>query len=314
MNSITYTLLGLVYPMPLFIKKFTLISTLTFIISLCYSSEWGSQEKTEEKLFSVEVIESSAQIIKDTIDFSSTTEAFRRIEIKSEVMTTIEKVLVKAGSKVDRGQHIIELDDYKTNADLYKLNLLSQSEFDKYALFAPFGGLLLDGHKIAGELVMPGEKVYEIIDLNSLKIFGYINENEILEVSLDNKVEVTILNEKVNGEIDYISPISDPETKTFEIVVKVENKNLRYKDGLSSIISIVKGNVLAHKISPSILSLGDSGELGVKVIDIDNKVQFKEIKVIEDTSDYMLVSGLNEKEKIIIVGQQYVSSGEKVSF
>ena len=296
------------------LKKFTLIITLTLTSSLCYSSEWGSQEKIEEKLFSVEVMDSSAQTIKDSIDFSSTTEAFRRIEIKSEVMTTIEKVLVKAGSKVNKGQHIVELDDYKTNADLYKLNLLSQSEFDKYALFAPFGGLLLDGHKIAGELVMPGEKVYEIIDLNSLKIFGYINENEILDVSLNNKVEVTILNEKVKGKIDYISPISDPETKTFEIVVKVDNKNLRYKDGLSSMISIVKGNVLAHKISPSILALGDSGELGVKIIDFDNKVQFKEVNVIEDTSDYMLVSGLSQKEKIIIVGQQYVSSGEKVSY
>ena len=150
---------------------------------------------------------------------------------------------------------------------------------------------------------MPGDKVYEIIDLSSLKIFGYINENEILDISLENKVEVTILDEKVNGTIDYISPISDPETKTFEIVVKVENKDLRYKDGLSSIISIVKGNVLAHKISPSILALGESGELGVKVIGSDNTVQFKKINVIEDTSDYMLVSGLSQKEKIIIVGQ-----------
>jgi len=296
------------------IKKLIIIISLSLISALCYSSEWGSKEKTEEKLFSVEVIESSAQTIRDSIDFSSTTEAFKRIEVKSEIMTTIEKVLVKAGSIISKGQHIIELDDYKTNADLYKLNLLSQSEFDKYALFAPFGGVLLDGHKIAGELVMPGEKVYEIIDLSSLKIFGYINENEILDISLDNEVEVTILDEQVKGIIDYISPISDPETKTFEIVVKVENKDLRYKDGLSSIISIIKGNVLAHKISPSILALGDKGELGVKVIGSDNTVQFKKINVIEDTSDYMLVSGLSQKEKIIIVGQQYVSSGEKVSF
>ena len=296
------------------IKKLIIIISLSLITAICYSSDWGSKEKTEEKLFSVEVIESSAQTIRDSIDFSSTTEAFKRIEVKSEIMTTIEKVLVKAGSIISKGQHIIELDDYKTNADLYKLNLLSQSEFDKYALFAPFGGVLLDGHKIAGELVMPGEKVYEIIDLSSLKIFGYINENEILDISLDNEVEVTILDEQVKGIIDYISPISDPETKTFEIVVKVENKDLRYKDGLSSIISIIKGNVLAHKISPSILALGDKGELGVKVIGSDNTVQFKKINVIEDTSDYMLVSGLSQKEKIIIVGQQYVSSGEKVSF
>ncbi len=314
MYSFTYILVGLNTSMLPTIKKIIIVSTITFINSLCYSSEWGSKEETDEKLFSVEVIESSAQTIKDSIVFSSTTEAFRRIEVKSEVMTTIEKVLVKAGSKIKKGQHIIELDDYKTNADLYKLNLLSQSEFDKYALFAPFGGILLDGHKIAGELVMPGEKVYEIIDLSSLKIFGYINENEILDVSLENKVEVTILNEKVNGTIDYISPISDPETKTFEIIVKVENIDLRYKDGLSSIISIIKGNVFAHKISPSILALGDSGELGVKVIGSDNTVQFKKINVIEDTSDYMLVSGLSQKEKIIIVGQQYVSAGEKVNF
>ncbi len=314
MYSFTYILVGLNTSMLRTIKKIIIVSIISLISSLCYSSEWGSKEETDEKLFSVEVMDSSAQTIKDSIVFSSTTEAFRRIEVKSEVMTTIKKVLFKAGTRIKKGQHVVELDDYKTNADLYKLNLLSQSEFDKYALFTPFGGILLDGHKIAGELVMPGEKVYEIIDLSSLKIFGYINENEILDISLENKVEVTILDEKVNGTIDYISPISDPETKTFEIVVKVENKDLRYKDGLSSIISIVKGNVLAHKISPSILALGDSGELGVKVIGSDNTVQFKKINVIEDTSDYMLVSGLSQKEKIIIVGQQYVSAGEKVNY
>ena len=57
----------------------------------------------------------------------------------------------------------------------FDIDLLSQNEFNKVALFAPFNGILLDGHKIGGELVMPGEKVYELIDLSSLKIFGYIN-------------------------------------------------------------------------------------------------------------------------------------------
>jgi multidrug efflux system membrane fusion protein len=79
-------------------------------------------------------------------------------------------------------------------------------------------------------------------------------------------------------------------------------------------ISIKKGEVLAHKISPSILALGNDGALGVKVINDESKVMFKEIQVIEDTSEYMLVTGLNEKEQLIIVGQQYVSTGEEVSF
>jgi multidrug efflux system membrane fusion protein len=294
--------------------KTLLISLLIFLQQSLVASEWGKAEKTEKKLFNVQVVESLATTINDSIDFSSTTEASRRIEIKSEVMTTVDQVMIKAGTLVKKGQHIIKLDDFDTNKELFDIDLLSQNEFNKVALFAPFNGILLDGHKIGGELVMPGEKVYELIDLSSLKIFGYINENEILSISLNNEVSISILGEEIEGKIDYISPISDPNTKTFEIVVKVDNKNYRYKDGLSSMISIKKGEVLAHKISPSILALGNDGALGVKVINDESKVMFKEIQVIEDTSEYMLVTGLNEKEQLIIVGQQYVSTGEEVSF
>ena len=294
--------------------KTLIISLLIFLQQSLVASEWGKAEKTEKKLFNVQVVESLATTINDSIDFSSTTEASRRIEIKSEVMTTVDQVMIKAGTLVKKGQHIIKLDDFDTNKELFDIDLLSQNEFNKVALFAPFNGILLDGHKIGGELVMPGEKVYELIDLSSLKIFGYINENEILNISLNNEVSISILGEEIEGKIDYISPISDPNTKTFEIVVKVDNKNYRYKDGLSSMISIKKGEVLAHKISPSILALGNDGALGVKVINDESKVMFKEIQVIEDTSEYMLVTGLNEKEQLIIVGQQYVSTGEEVSF
>ena len=286
-----------------------------FFVSPLFASEWGESDKNSEvQLFTVQVLDSEAFVIKDSIEFSSTTEAHQRIEVKSEIMTTVEEVLKKAGTFVNKNDLVIRLDEYNTNLELYKLDLLSESEFKKIALYAPFDGILLDNHKIAGELVMPGERVYELIDLSSLEIYGYINENEILDISTYNEVDVTILGEEVQGFIDYVSPISDPETKTFEIVVKVKNKDLRYKDGLSSMISINKGEVLAHKISPSILALGDEGQLGVKVITKGNEVEFKDITIIEDTSEYMLVTGLSEKEKIIIVGQQYVSNGEKVNF
>src|SRR5210317_1071668 len=292
----------------------TILSSI-LIVSPLFASEWEkSNSENETQLFSVQVLESRGFEVKDTIEFSSTTEAHQRIEVKSEIMTTVESVLVKAGSLVKKNDLVVKLDEYETNQELFELDLLSESEFKKIALYAPFDGILLDNHKIAGELVMPGERVYELIDLSSLEIYGYINENEILDISTNNEVDVTILGEEVQGVIDYVSPISDPETKTFEIVVKVKNEDLRYKDGLSSMISINKGKVLAHKISPSILTLGDQGELGVKVITDNNLVGFKEIEIIEDTSDYMLVTGLSEKEKIIIVGQQYVSNGEKVNF
>ena len=89
MYSFTYILVGLNTSMLPTIKKIIIVSIISLISSLCYSSEWGSKEETDEKLFTVEVIDSSAQTIKDSIVFSSTTEAFRRIEVKSEVLSLI---------------------------------------------------------------------------------------------------------------------------------------------------------------------------------------------------------------------------------
>ena len=81
MYSFTYILVGLNTSM-LPIKKIIIVSIITLINSLCYSSEWGSKEETDEKLFSVEVMDSSAQTIKDSIVFSSTTEAFRELKLR----------------------------------------------------------------------------------------------------------------------------------------------------------------------------------------------------------------------------------------
>ena len=68
------------------ISKFTFTLFFTFFLNINnFASEWDKTEKSEPKLFNVEVLESTAQIISDSIDFSSTTEAHRRIEIKSEV-------------------------------------------------------------------------------------------------------------------------------------------------------------------------------------------------------------------------------------
>ena len=171
---------------------------------------------------------------------------------------------------------------------------------------------MLDGHKIEGELITPGSIVYEIIDLSKIKIIGYVNENEINGITTDNTVEVKILNKNVRGVIDYISPIADYNTKTFEIIVIFDNSDLQVRDGISAELIIYKDKIKVHKISPSVLSLGENGDIGIKVLNKDNEVIFKEIEIIEDTSDYMLISGLDDQENIITIGQQYVSSGDKV--
>ena len=285
------------------IKQLLIIIGLVFLsINTLYS----------ENLFKVKSLISLATEINKTVSISSTSEAYRKIEVKSEVTSKIEKILKKKGSFVDKGQIVIKLEEFDSYKKLFENDLISKNEFNKIALMAPFNGIILDGHKIEGELVTPGSSVYEIIDLSKIKIVGYLNENEIKGINIKNKVEVSILDKIIEGTIDYISPIADYSTKTFEISVIFDNLDLSIRDGLSAELKIYKEKIKVHKISPSVLSLGDDGDIGIKVLNQDNEVIFKEIVIIEDTSDYMLISGLEDKENIITIGQQYVSSGDKV--
>ena len=265
-----------------------------------------------ETLFKVKSITSLATEMNRTVNISSNSEAYRKIQIQSEITSKIKKVLKTKGSLIKENEVIIKLEEYDSYKKLFDNGLISKNEFNKIALLTPFEGILLDGHKIEGELITPGSVVYEIIDLSKIKIIGYVNENEINGISTDNTVEVKILNKKIRGVIDYISPIADYDTKTFEIIVIFDNSDLQIRDGISAELSIYKDKIKVHKISPSVLSLGEDGDIGIKVLNKDNEVIFKEIEIIDDTSDYMLISGLDDEENIITIGQQYVSSGDKV--
>ena len=288
---------------------FKITNRLLIILFISFSH---SNLGISETLFKVKSITSLATEMNRTVNISSTSEAYRKIQIQSEITSKIKKVLKTKGSLIKENEVIIKLEEYDSYKKLFDNGLISKNEFNKIALLTPFEGILLDGHKIEGELITPGSVVYEIIDLSKIKIIGYVNENEINGISTDNTVEVKILNKKIRGVIDYISPIADYDTKTFEIIVIFDNSNLQIRDGISAELSIYKDKIKVHKISPSVLSLGEDGDIGIKVLNKDNEVIFKEIEIIDDTSDYMLISGLDDEENIITIGQQYVSSGDKV--
>ncbi len=95
--------------------------------------------------------------------------------------------------------------------------------------------------------------------------------------------------------------------------IKVDNKDRTIRDGVSAEIFIESKKVFSHKISPAILSLNDQGKLGIRTVDENNSVEFREIEILEDTTDGLWISGLNENERIITLGQEYVFQGQTVN-
>ncbi len=118
--------------------------------------------------------------------------------------------------------------------------------------------------------------------------------------------------ETVRGRIRYVAPVADEYTRTFLVELEVDNAAGDLRAGGTAELRIPAEEVLAHRVSPSLLTLDDAGNVGVKIIDKDGLVQFVVADIALSTSDGIWLAGLPETATIITVGQGYVASGTAV--
>ena len=224
-----------------------------------------------------------------------------------------------ANAKADKEDIDIKFESTLANLEAQISNVKSvlkniKLDVEKTSIKAPFDGIISEKMVEKTEFISVGSPLFTIIDLDPIKIEGYLSESDVNKVSVGTKALIEDSNGiKKNGIISFISPSAEKSTRTFEITIKADNKDLSYKSGITTKI-IIKGSELkAHKIPPSILTLLDDGTVGVKAVDSENKVTFYPTKTIKDTIDGMWVSGLPETVNLIVSGQEYISIGEKIN-
>ena len=116
----------------------------------------------------------------------------------------------------------------------------------------------------------------------------------------------------IMGKVSYIAPVADPATRTFRVEISTPNPDYSIKDGLTAKVRISVEKKRHTKSHPLFLSLNDVGQIGVKIVDAQNKVQFVPVTILSDTSDYMWIRGLPDNVRLITVGQDFVSHGQTV--
>ncbi len=186
-------------------------------------------------------------------------------------------------------------------------------DIDNTKISSPFEGIINDSYVELGDYVRPGDVLFNLVDLNPIKIQGYLSETDVNNIKIGTQAAVRTSNSITKtGKITFISPTAETATRTFEITVEANNDDLLFKSGITASIKIRGSSIKAHKISPSILTLQDDGTVGIKAIDGNNKVVFYPIKKEIDTIDGMWVSGLPDEVKLIITGQEYITVGQTI--
>ncbi len=184
---------------------------------------------------------------------------------------------------------------------------------DNTVIRAPFDGVINDRLIEVGDYMKEGESCALIMEEDPFLVVADISENDISQVKVGDTAHALLQSgQRLDGKIRYISSIADTSTRTFRVELEVDNPEKNILDGVTAELIIQSGQVMAQKMSPATLVLNDSGLVGVRMVDSNNTVFFKEVEIIGNHENGVWVSGIDNNSRIIVEGHEFVKSGEPV--
>lgn len=203
-----------------------------------------------------------------------------------------------------------------TNLDAAKAALKSAEDDLSYTqIIAPFDGVLAMQDVENGDYVSPSEEgsLFTLVKLNPIMVRGSVSEHVVQQIKQGGPATVRIHKQlEREGIISYISPVADPNARTFEIQVMLNNDDNVFIDGLTAEITVPLPAQKAYHIAPSSLTLNSDGYVGVKAADENDTVVFYPVKILSDRVKSTWVSGLPDQIRLINYGQDFVREGSKI--
>ncbi len=179
---------------------------------------------------------------------------------------------------------------------------------------APFAGALQDRRVEVGDYLAVGTVVATFVDERKLAVAGSIAESQAAGVRAGLQGTARLATGRVvPGRLRYVAPVADEATRTFAVELEIDNPRGDLPIGVTADIELPVGEVLAHRVSPALLTLDDSGVVGVKILGSDRRVQFLPATVVRSTADGVWISGLPDPADLIVGGQGFVRAGDPVT-
>ena len=189
----------------------------------------------------------------------------------------------------------------------------TQLDLARTRIHAPITGVLNQRPVQVGSYVAVGDVIAEIVENDPLLAVVQVPQHQIRFVKLGMPAQVVMLDgERVEGQVSFISALADTPTRTFRIEVRAANPERRLASGVSAQVLLPLQQVQAHLISPALVALGEEGELGIKVVDDEQRVVLLPIEPVRADVHGVWVAGLPEQIRLITVGQGFVNPGEQV--
>ena len=328
------------------IFKTLLIGGVCVASMACQSKKSAETVVVEEKpKVTTEVVK--LQNVEQVTSFTGNVEGFAVNNITPQQPRRIARLLVDVGDKVYAGQKLAEMENsalaqakaqYENNKasfersdELYKFGGESKANWEAMktayevskwtyenmlentTLVSPIAGLVTSRNYDVGDMVA-GSPIFVVQQINPVKIFINVSESlySYITKGMNVKVELDALpDQKFAGKVSRITPMIDPQTRTFEVEVTVANAKEQIKPGMYARVEMTYGtrrNVVVP--DRAVVKMMGSGDRYIYVYKADGTVSYQKVELGRRMNDkYEVLSGVADGDEVVVTGQVALKNG-----
>ncbi len=189
-----------------------------------------------------------------------------------------------------------------------------QTDLGHTRILAPFAATLEERPVEVGDFVDVGDKVAMLVDLDPILVVAYASERDIGQVAAGGRGTARLVTgETLQGRIRYVASMADATTHTYRVELEADNPDLAIREGTTAELLLPAETRMAHLVSPAFLSLDDAGRVGIKMVDDDERVEYRPVTILDDGPEGVWLGGLPDEITVITVGHEFVQTGQVVT-
>lgn len=183
-------------------------------------------------------------------------------------------------------------------------------------LQAPSDGVIMERKTSPGQVIGAGMPALIMLDLTRLKVKFGVVQKDLSLFAVDQEVDLAFpgIEGRRKGRVFHVSFVPDTKTRTFEMVIEVDNAGGHLRAGMLSHLHLTTGRVSGIFVPLLALKRDGDGHPVVYLVDEGtHRVRERRVETGRRFKDRIAIAaGLEGGEALIVEGQGFVNPGDEV--
>jgi len=292
----------------------------------------GTVAAYQEVQISPEISGKIKKIYFDAGDFVKTNDLLAELDNESKLISLrMKNAIVKKAEATGKKAR----KDARKGGALFKQGVISDSESDDYTLdrqianaelnlakaeemaaekelrdtkiHAPFDGRIALKNVEIGKLVMPGENLFTLVDIQRIKVFVHVSEMDITKLSKGDTARIVIdslPDTTLTGKVTTIGLKADDATRTFLVEIAVSNEEEILLPGMIARVIIEPQKTITAVLIPK-TAIRENDEQNVAYVLHNGEIERRILITGKEIGEQIIIEkGLTEGEELIVSGEE----------